>query len=77
MGQPRKRFKVRKSKVTNSKGKVNNYYTIAIPEQMGDKLPVETWYTPELTEDGILFRVVKPEVEKKLPNWVEENPPAG
>jgi len=44
---------------------------IHVPAHIAPHIPDETWFTVELTEDGILYRrVVVEETSAGLPDWV-------
>lgn len=61
----RKTFKVRGNEVEN--------FHLSVPAWMGRRLPPELEFIPELTSDGILYRIVPPAEEESpittMPEW--------
>ena len=70
--QPRGRQRYKVTGVAQKKGKTPSTYKITVPSRIGDLIPPDMEFMPELTEDGILFRIATASPEPDLPSWVTE-----
>lgn len=62
-------YKITKAVVTT--GHPN--YKIAVPRAMAEAMPEGIHFAPELTEEGILYRPVRPSAEPiTLPSWIDD-----
>jgi hypothetical protein len=48
------------------------YATLAVPRAISEAVPKGTIFTPEFTDEGILYRVVAGPGEVELPDWVTD-----
>lgn len=64
-------YKIRKfTNGRSSAGAEFTNYSLTVPANVAKELPDDVKFSCELTEDGILFRPVKPEeIETTLPSW--------
>lgn len=70
--KPQKRgVKLRVAHLT-LRGKPQNAYSFTVPPEIATRVPDNSRFAVELTEDGILFRIIKPPAG--LPKWVKSEP---
>jgi hypothetical protein len=48
------------------------YASLAVPRAIAEAVPEGTIFTPEFTDEGILYRVVASSGEVELPDWVTD-----
>lgn len=55
------------------RGRTTTSYTIAIPAKIAEMVPEGAQFQPELTEEGILLRLVRiEEPSLKVPSWARK-----
>lgn len=62
-------YKIRKSQA-GSGGK-QTVYRLTVPPEIATRVPDDTEFVPEMTEDGLLFRPVASRPEPDVPSWAK------
>ena len=78
MKAPRKKrqflvIRSRTFKTKRGKGQYNQHY-LNLPDEIVQHVPEGTKFRPELTEDGILLRIIHPQEEPpiNIPSWAKK-----
>jgi hypothetical protein len=66
-------YKIRKfanGKARSGQAFIN--YSLTIPSHIAERLPEDMQFSCELTDAGLLFRPVQPQIEVELPPWAAQ-----
>jgi hypothetical protein len=66
-----KLIRVNRPGVSGVQGGTSYHYRVNIPPEIGDVVPEDTYFAPELTEEGILLRRIM--ATSELPSWATES----
>lgn len=66
----RKERMVRSYKPRSSGKRGASAVVLTVPMDIARVLPENAEFTPELTEEGILYRLIDPQAPQELPPWV-------
>jgi hypothetical protein len=47
-------------------------YGLSLPRELGELIPDDQEFRPELVEEGILYRRVERPTQSELPSWVKQ-----
>jgi hypothetical protein len=63
-------YKIRAIKIKQRNGETHQFYNFGLPPDVAAQIPEGARFTCEITEDGILYRVIKPPPPK--PSWLKQ-----